>query len=126
MKTIPYTRIDAVIKMMPDSDDLRNYLINRHALDILLQRDIEIIDNDYQYLAKNLPLDAVCVLMRESLIDALNDIKQNREKHPSIYACLLELRENEMILVPTYIALRRLLQGKTIDKLLNELENTKR
>ena len=123
MKTIPYTRIDAVIKMMPDYDDLRNELINRHAKDILLQRDIEIIDNDYQYLAKNLPLAAVCVLMADQLKDGLKDVKQNHESYSSISESLIAMRENEMLLAPVYIALMRLLQGKTIDKLLNELEN---
>lgn len=123
MKTIPYTRIDAIIQMMPQDNMLRGALIESHAKDILLKRDIEMIDNDYQFLAKNLPLDAVCVLMRESLIDGLKDVKQNHESYSSISECLIAMRENEMLLAPVYIALVRLLAVKTIDELLKTLEN---
>lgn len=123
MKTIPYTRIDAIIQMMPQDNMLRGALIESHAKDILLKRDIEMLDNDYQFLAKHLPLDAVCMLMRESLIDGLKDVKQNNESYSSISECLIAMRENEMILAPVYIALVRLLAVKTIDELLKELEN---
>lgn len=123
MKTIPYTRIDAIIQMMPQDNMLRGSLIESHAKDILLKRDIEMLDNDYHFLAKNLPLDAVCILMRESLIDGLKDVKQNHESYSSISECLIAMRENEMLLAPVYIAIVRLLAVKTIDELLNELEN---
>lgn len=123
MKTIPYTRIDAIIQMMPQDNMLRGSLIESHAKDILLKQDIEMLDNDYQFLAKNLPLDAVCVLMLESLIDGLKDVKQNNESYSSISECLIAMRENEMLLAPVYIALVRLLAVKTIDELLKELEN---
>ena len=123
MKTIPYTRIDAIIQMMPQDNMLRGALIESHAKDILLKRDIEMLDNDYQFLAKNLPLDALCVLMLESLIDGLKDVKQNHDSYSSISECLIAMRENEMLLAPVYIALVRLLAVKTIDELLKELEN---
>ena len=123
MKTIPYTRIDAIIQMMPQDNTIRTSLIEIHAKDILLKRDIEMLDNDYQFLSKNLPLDAVCVLMRESLIDGLKDVKQNHESYSSISECLIAMRENEMLLAPVYIALVRLLAVKTIDELLKELDN---
>lgn len=121
MKTIPYTRIDAIIQMMPQDNMLRGALIESHAKDILLKRDIEMIDNDYQFLAKHLPLDAVCVLMRESLIDGLKDVKQNHESYSSISECLIAMRENEMLLAPVYIALLRLLPFNTINQLLKIL-----
>lgn len=123
MKTIPYTRIDAIIQMMPQGNTLRGALIESHAKDILLKRDIEMLDNDYQFLAKNLPLDAVCVLMPEQLKDGLKDVKQNHESYSSISECLIAMRENEMLLAPVYIALVRLLAVKTIDELLKTLEN---
>ena len=123
MKIIPYTRIDAIIQMMPPGNMLRGSLIESHAKDILLKRDIEMLDNDYQFLAKNLPLAAVCVLMSESLIDGLKDVKQNHESYSSISESLIAMRENEMLLAPVYIALMRLLAVKTIDELLKELEN---
>ena len=122
MKTIPYTKMDAVIKSMPESK-FKTELMRSYAKDILLQKDPQMTFPTYKFIASALLYESLCIFMREQLIDALNYVVRAEHNYPSEVACLMHLKEYDYIDPVEYIACKRLLDWKKLDELIKYLND---
>ena len=107
MKTITHTKMQRIINLLNDNTDLKPTLIQCHAKDILLKNDIEILD--YDYLVQNLPIDALLVLNKKGIIDALEWVSVNLQRYLYIGATLNHLRHSSDVLTQDYISAKRYL-----------------
>lgn len=107
MKTIKHTEMHRVIELLRDDSDLKHSLIEFHAKDILLKRTVDILD--YDYLVKNLPIDALLILNKKGIIEALEWVSVNLQRHLYIGATLNHLRHSSDVLTQDYISAKRYL-----------------
>lgn len=107
MKTIPHTEMQRIIELLRDDSDLKHSLIEFHAKEILLKKDIEILD--YDYLVKNLPIDALLILNKKGIIEVLEWVSVNLQRHLYIGATLNHLRYSSDVLTQDYISAKRYL-----------------
>lgn len=107
MKTIPHTEMQRIIEFLNDNADLKHSLIECHAKEILLKKDVEILD--YDYLVKNLPIDALLILNKKGIIEALEWVSVNLQRYLYIGATLNHLRHSSDVLTQDYISAKRYL-----------------
>lgn len=136
MKTITHTEMHRIIELLTDDNALKYSLIECHAKDILLKNDVYILD--YDYLVKNLPIDALLILNKKGIIEALEWVSVNLQRYLYIGATLNHLRHSSDVLTQDYILAKRYLlsvdemydtildieaQQNFIDECLTKLKN---
>lgn len=107
MKTIPHTEMQRIIELLPDYSSLRRSLIECHAKEILLKKTVDILD--YDYLVQNLPIDALLILNKKGIIEALEWVSVNLQRYLHIGATLNHLRHSSDVLTQDYISAKRYL-----------------
>ena len=107
MKTIQHTEMHAIIELLRDDSDLKYDLIRYHAKEILLKQPVDIID--YDYLIYNLPIDALLILNKKGIIEALEWVSVNLQRHLYISATLNHLVYSSDVLTQDRISAKRYL-----------------